>query len=77
MDYDGARSQGFPIGSGIVGSACKQIVSERMKLLGMRWHREGAHLVMSLRCILLSNIWSKVFGKWLQSKPTVMDLMPQ
>ncbi len=32
MDYDGARSQGFPIGSGIVESDCKQIVSERMKL---------------------------------------------
>jgi hypothetical protein len=77
MDYDGSRSQGFPIGSGIVESACKQIVSERMKLSGMRWHRKGAHQVMSLRCILLSNIWSKVFGKWLQSKPTVLDLMPK
>ena len=76
MDYEGARSQGFTIGSGIVESACKQIVSERMKLSGMRWHREGAQQVMSLRCILLSNIWSKVFGKWLQSKPTVHDLMP-
>ena len=75
MDYEGARSQGFPIGSGIVESACKQIVGERMKLSGMRWHREGAQQVMSLRCILLSNIWSKVFDKWLQSKPTVRDLM--
>ena len=75
MDYDVARSQGFPIGSGIVESACKQIVSERMKLSGMRWHRTGAQQVMSLRCILLSNIWSKIFDKWLQSKPTVLDLM--
>lgn len=77
MDYARSRSQGFPIGSGIVESACKQIVSERLKLSGMRWHREGAKQVMSLRCILLSNIWSKVFDKWLQSKPTVRDLMPQ
>ncbi len=38
-------------------------------------HREGAQQVMSLRCILLSNIWSKVFDKWLQSKPTIRDLM--
>lgn len=75
MDYAGARSQGFSIGSGIVESACKQIVSERMKLSGMRWHREGAQRVMSLRCILLSNIWNKVFDKWLQSKPAVNDLM--
>jgi hypothetical protein len=75
MDYAGARSQGFSIGSGIVESACKQIVSERMKLSGMRWHRDGAQRVMSLRCILLSNIWNKVFDKWLQSKPAVNDLM--
>ena len=77
MAYDSARSEGFPIGSGIVESACKQIVSERMKLSGMRWHREGAKQVMSLRCILLSNIWNKVFDKWLQSKPAVSDLIPQ
>ena len=77
MNYAGSRSQGFPIGSGIVESACKQIVSERLKLSGMRWHREGAKQVMSLRCILLSNIWSKVLDKWLQSKPTIRDLMPK
>lgn len=77
MDYDGARAEGFPIGSGIVESACKQIVSERMKLSGMRWRREGAQQVMTLRCILLSNIWKKVFDKWLQSKPAVSDLIPQ
>jgi len=75
MDYSGARSQGFSIGSGIIESACKQIVSERMKLSGMRWHRAGAQRVMSLRCILLSKIWSKVFDKWLNSKLTVNDLM--
>ena len=32
MNYAEHRSQGSPIGSGIVESACKQIVSERLKL---------------------------------------------
>ncbi len=77
MDYADARTHNYPIGSGVVESACKQIVSERMKLSGMRWHREGGQQVMTLRCILLSKIWSKVYEKWLQSKPTVADLMPR
>ncbi len=77
MEYAGARAHHYPIGSGVVESACKQIVSERMKLSGMRWHREGCQQVMTLRCILLSKIWSKVYEKWLQSKPTVTDLMPK
>ena len=76
MDYAGARTRHYPIGSGVVESACKQIVRERMKLSGMRWHREGGQQIMTLRCILLSKIWSKVYEKWLQSKPTVADLMP-
>ncbi len=76
MDYAAARAHNYPIGSGVVESACKQIVSERMKLSGMRWHREGGQQVMTLRCILMSKIWSKLYEKWLQSKPTVVDLMP-
>lgn len=75
MDYAAARADNYPIGSGVVESACKQIVSERMKLSGMRWHREGGQQVMTLRCILLSKIWSKLYEKWLRSKPTVADLM--
>ena len=76
MDFASARERGYPIGSGVVESACKQIVSERMKLSGMRWHREGGQHIMTLRCILLSKIWNNVYEKWLQAKPTVADLMP-
>lgn len=75
MDYDAMKSQGYPIGSGIVESACKQIVSERMKLSGMRWKKEGGQQTMTLRCLLLSGIWDKVYNRWLATKPTVNDLM--
>ena len=75
MDYAEMKSTGYPIGSGVVESACKQIVSERMKLSGMRWHKEGGQRTMTLRCLLLSGIWDTVYKKWLQSKPTVNDLM--
>ena len=75
MNYAWARNEGYPIGSGVVESACKQIVSQRLKLSGMRWHREGAQVVMTLRSILLSKIWDTVFEKWLETKPAVSDLM--
>jgi hypothetical protein len=75
MNYAAMKDQDFPIGSGIVESACKQIVSERMKLSGMRWHRDGAQCTMTLRCILLSGIWDTVYKMFLASKPTVNDLI--
>lgn len=74
MNYFEAKSKDFPIGSGVVESACKQIVSERMKLSGMRWKRDGAQVAMTLRCILLSNIWDDVFDKMLSAIEPVSDL---
>lgn len=75
MNYSGMKSRGYPIGSGVVESACKQIVSERMKLSGMRWHKDGGQRTMTLRCLLLSGIWDTVYKRWLTGKPTVNDLM--
>jgi len=67
MNYFAMKEQYFPIGSGVVESACKQVVSERMKLSGMRWKHPGAQAVMTLRCIKLSNIWEQVFDRMLQA----------
>lgn len=77
MDYATMKDRDYPIGSGVVESACKQIVSERMKLSGMRWHRAGAQRAITLRCILLSLIWHTVYKNFLASKPSVSDLMQQ
>ena len=74
MNYFAMREQHFPIGSGVVESACKQIVSERMKLSGMRWKATGAQAVMTLRSIKLSAIWGKVFGRMLQQVDPVSDV---
>lgn len=75
MNYAAMKAHHFPIGSGVVESACKQIVSERMKLSGMRWHKQGAQRTLTLRCLLLSGIWDTVYKKWLESKPTVSDFI--
>ena len=75
MKYYEMKSQSFPIGSGVVESACKQIVTERMKLSGMRWKKAGAQAVMTLRCILLSNIWDRVFGRMLHQNQPVNEII--
>ncbi len=75
MNYAAMKARSYPIGSGVVESACKQIVSERMKLSGMRWHKDGGQRTMTLRCLLLSGIWDRVYKNWLQSKPTVSNLI--
>ena len=61
MNYAERLSENCPIGSGIVESACKQIVTERMKLSGMRWKYDGMQPVMTLRTIYLSKTWQSTF----------------
>ena len=42
MNYSEYRDLGFPIGSGVVESAAKQIGSFRLKRAGARWTELGA-----------------------------------
>ena len=74
MNYAEYRTHGSPIGSGIVESACKQIVTERLKLSGMRWSHAGAQQIMTLRSILLSQTWNATFKKALIALPAVNAL---
>ena len=71
MHYAEHRSHGSPIKSGIFESACKQIVTERLKLSGMRWSYAGAQQIMTLRLILLSQTWYATFLKSLAAFPAV------
>ena len=71
MNYAEHRSHGSPIGSGIVESACKQIVSERLKLSGMRWKHAGARQILTLRSILLSQTWDATLKNALIALPAV------
>lgn len=77
MNYSEHRSQGSPIGSGVVESACKQIVTERLKLSGMRWTHAGAQHILTLRSILLSQTWTTTFHNAIQASATVNALCNQ
>jgi len=57
MDYAHFRKQNYFIGSGPVESACKQIVSARLKRAGARWTRSGASAVAKARAAWLSHQW--------------------
>jgi hypothetical protein len=64
MQYLELREDGFPIGSGMVESGCKQI-RVRFAGAGMRWSRPGAEHLIPIRTALLSDrfeeMWSEVY----------------
>jgi len=59
MDYPAYRTRGLQIGSGTIESACKQLVSARLKLAGMIWDAEGAEAVAVVRAWLKSDRWQE------------------
>ena len=63
MQYPFYREKGYPLGSGPVESACKNLVGARLKRGGMRWSDEGAQAVLNLRAELLSNRWDEAWQR--------------
>ena len=59
MRYDQYLRAGFPIGSGAVESACKQLIVTRMEGAGMRWTVTGAQAMLDLRSVFLNGDWSR------------------
>lgn len=60
MGYAHFRERGYFIGSGSVESACKQIVSLRLKRAGARWSYAGASAVAKARAAWLSHHWDNL-----------------
>jgi hypothetical protein len=61
MHYQDFREEGYPIGSGMVESGCKNVVGARLKGPGMRWSRTGAERMLALRSELLSDRWDEAW----------------
>jgi hypothetical protein len=59
MDDATYRARGLQIGSGTIESACKQLVSSRLKLAGMIWNTAGAEAVAVVRAWLRSKRWQE------------------
>ena len=54
MDYPRYRANGWQIGSGPVESACKTVVSRRLKQSGMRWGDSGGDALCHIRALYRS-----------------------
>lgn len=55
MDYPRYLANGWSIGSGAMESACKTVVSQRLKLSGMRWGEQGTDEMCHLRALYRSD----------------------
>jgi hypothetical protein len=54
MRYDSYLRKGYPIASGPVEGACKNLIKDRMERSGMRWTLLMAEAVLRLRAVYLS-----------------------
>lgn len=65
MQYHECQRLNLPLGSGITEAACKTVVTQRLKLSGMRWTPGGAQAILNLRVVLLSGIWQALYRRLL------------
>ena len=66
LRYAEYRRLGLPIGSGVTEAACKTVYTQRLKLSGMCWQKAGAQTILTLRVILLSGVWERVYKRTLE-----------
>lgn len=57
MRYDKYLNAGYPIGSGPIEGACRNLVKDRMERTGMRWHIQGAQAMLRTRSAYLNDEW--------------------
>lgn len=70
MADDHDQAAGYPIGSGAVERANRQVVGVRVKQAGMRWINRGVRGVLSLRALLRSGRWDA----WWDTQPHPIPL---
>jgi hypothetical protein len=59
IDYPYFQRRGYPIGSGSVESAHKQVVQRRFKQAGMRWAPQNVDPLLALRDLICNKRWSE------------------
>src|ERR1700682_368899 len=62
MCYDEYLAKGWPIASGPVEGACKNLIKDRMERSGMRWTEEMAEAIVQLRAIYLSGDFDRYWS---------------
>jgi hypothetical protein len=62
MDYATYKALGLPLGSGMVESACKWLIQQRFKGVGMRWSEDGFNHLLHLRLAWVNGRFGALFG---------------
>ena len=75
MEYPEYQAKGWQIGSGVVESACKPVVGQRMKGAGMRWSEKGAHALCHVRALYRSEKgqWNSFWERQFTKRPSVQQ----
>ena len=61
IDYAAYKALGLPLGSGMVESACKWLIQQRFKGVGMRWSEDGFNHLLHLRLAWINGRWEALF----------------
>jgi hypothetical protein len=69
IDYAAYKALGLPLGSGMVESACKWLIQQRFKGVGMRWSEDGFNHLLHLRLAWVNGRFDALFGLALSPNP--------
>jgi hypothetical protein len=61
IDYAKFKELGLPLGSGLVESACKWLIQQRFKGVGMRWSEDGFNHLLHLRLAWVNGSFDDLF----------------
>jgi len=61
IKYEKYKELGLPIGSGMVESACKWLIQQRFKGVGMRWSEDGFNHLLHLRLAWVNGRFDQLF----------------
>ena len=75
MKYDEYLARGYPIGSGVVESACRHVVKNRMEVAGARWSVSGAEAILQLRSVVKSQDWND-YWEFYTSRTQQREFLP-
>jgi hypothetical protein len=62
IQYQRFKELGLPIGSGMVESACKWLIQQRFKGVGMRWSETGFNHLLHLRLAWVNGRFEELFA---------------
>jgi hypothetical protein len=59
LDYPTALARGWPIATGVIEGACRNLVCDRMDVTGARWGLPGAQTILDLRALVITDSYTE------------------